>query len=451
MNNMAKLGQEFGQYVIQLTSELLVKTGQPKSLSDMERNIRHMLLKLGQFLLSAWLALQENVYPAETSPCPHCGEPASYHFKRSAIRLTLLGQVEYSRAYYLCPACQQGHCPLDQKLGLRPGQISAELESLTGMTGAQLPFGQSGQLFEALTLVSVSDHTVAKATQAIGGEVQAQEAEWIAESQNGAWLQEQQRLAERPQRLYGALDAAKVHIRGEKEHPWRDLKVGAWFTTTVDPPQNPEDDWEIHATDMTYYCDISEARQFGNLLWATGCQRQAQLAAELIFLGDGAEWIWNLVQEHYPEAIQIVDWFHATEYIAPVATAALTTEAQQQAWIKQVRTDLWDGDLDAVIAAFARFTDHHRASETATKAVTYFTNNRQRMNYPEYRAKGYQIGSGTIESGCKQIVSQRLKVAGAIWDLDNCIKTAKARAALLSGQWPSISARREHLSLPLAV
>jgi len=451
MNNITKLGQEFGQYVIQLTSELLVKTGQPKSLSEMERNIRHMLLKLGQFLLSAWLALQENAYPAETSPCPHCGGQASYQFKRSALLLTLLGQVEYSRAYYLCPACQHGHCPLDQKLGLRPGQISAELESLTGMTGAQLPFGQSGQLFEALTLVSVSDQTVAKATQAIGGEVQSQEAEWMSQSRDAVWLQEQQRLAERPPRLYGALDAAKVHIRGQKEHPWRDLKVGAWFTTTMQPPQTPDDDWEIHATDMTYYCDICEAHQFGNLLWATGCQRQAQLAEELIFLGDGAEWIWKLVQEHYPEAIQIVDWFHATEYITPVASAAFTPEDQQQAWITQVRTDLWDGDLDAVIAAFDRFTDHHRAAEAATKAVTYFTNNRHRMDYPTYRAKGYQIGSGTIESGCKQIVSQRLKVAGAIWDLDNCIKTAKARAALLSNQWLAISARREHLSLPLAV
>lgn len=241
MNNIAKLGQEFGQYVIELTSELLVKTGQPKSLSEMERHIRQMLLKLGQFLLGAWLALQENPYSPETSPCPQCGGVARYQFKRSAILLTLLDQVEYSRAYYLCPACQQGHCPLDQKPGLRPGQISAELESLTGMTGAQLPFGQSGQLFEALTLVSVSDHTVAKATQAMGGEVQSQESEWIKQSQDEAWLQQQQRLAERPQRLYGALDAAKVHIRGEKEHPWRDLKVGAWFTTTVEPPQNPDD------------------------------------------------------------------------------------------------------------------------------------------------------------------------------------------------------------------
>lgn len=451
MNNIAKLGQEFGQYVIQLTSELVVRTGQPKSLSEMERNIRQMLLKLGQFLLSAWLALQESAYPAESSPCPHCGEQAAYQFKRSAILLTILGQVEYGRAYYLCATCKQGHYPLDQKLGLRPGQISAELESLTGMTGAQLPFGQSGQLFEALTLVSVSDQTVGKATQAMGSEVQRQEAEWIRQSRDEAWLQQQQRLAERPHRLYGALDAAKVHIRGEKEHPWRDLKVGAWFTTTVEPPKNPDDPWEIQATDMTYYCDIREAQQFGELLWATGCQRQAHLAQELIFLGDGAEWIWNQVREHYPEAIQIVDWFHATEYIAPVATAAFATEAQQQTWIKQVRTDLWNGDLDAVITAFARFTDQPRATEAATKAVTYFTNNRQRMDYPTYRAKGYQIGSGTIESGCKQIVSQRLKVAGAIWQLDNCVQTAKARAALLSGQWQVISARREHLSLPLAV
>jgi hypothetical protein len=335
-------------------------------------------------------------------------------------------------------------------LGLRPGEISAELESLTAMTGAQLPFGQSSQLFESLTLISVSDQSIAKATRAIGEEVQALEQEWMEQSHDFAWLQEQERLAERPERLYGALDAAKVHIRGDKEHPWRDLKAGAWFTTTAKPPQTPEEEWEIHATGITYYCDITEAEQFGHLLWATGCQQRAQLAKELIFLGDGAEWIWNLVSHHYPEAIQIVDWFHATEYIAPVAQAAFSDEAKAETWIQQVRSDLWNGDLDAVIDAFARFTDHPRAGESARKAVTYFTNNRERMRYSEFRAKGYQIGSGTIESGCKQIVKQRLKVAGAIWNLHNCIKTAKARAALLSGQWQTLTARREHLSLPLA-
>jgi hypothetical protein len=387
MDNIAKLGQEFGRYMIQLTSELFLHNDQPRSLSEMERNVRTMLLKVGQFLLSSWLALQETAYPTETNECPHCGGQADYQFQRAGTLLTILGQVEYKRAYYVCPGCQQGHYPLDQRLGLRPGQMSAELESLSGMTGAQLPFGQGSNLFEALTLISLSDQSLAKATQAMGEEVKALEQEWLAHSRDEAWLQEQKRLAERPQRLYGSLDAAKVHIRGEQEHPWRDLKVGTWFTTTVEPPQNPDDDWDIQATDVSYYCDIQEAQQFGHLLWATGCQRQAQLADELIFLGDGAEWIWNLVQDHYPEAVQIVDWFHAAEYIAPVANAAFTDKDKRQAWIKQVRTDLWDGKLEQVIEAFERFTEHHRAQEAASKAVTYFTNNRHRMDYPTYRAK----------------------------------------------------------------
>jgi hypothetical protein len=288
---------------------------------------------------------------------------------------------------------------------------------------------------------------VAKAAQAMGGEIEKLEAEWVIQSQDEEWLQEQERLAERPQRLYGALDAAKVHIRGEEEHPRRDMKVGTWFTTTAAPPQDPDDEWDIKATEVSYYCDIREAQQFGSLLWATGCQRQAQLAQELVFLGDGAEWIWNLVEEHYPEAIQIVDWFHATEYIAPVANVAFADQDQRQAWIQQVRTDLWEGNLDAVITAFDCLIAHKQAGEAAKKAATYFTNNRHRMSYAEYRANGYQIGSGTVESGCKQIVTQRLEVAGAIWDLDNGIKTAKARAVLLSNQWPIITARREHLPL----
>jgi hypothetical protein len=300
--------------------------------------------------------------------------------------------------------------------------------------------------------VSLSDHSVAKATQSMGTEVTALEAEWLVQSQDEAWLQEQQRVAPRPKRLYGALDAAKVHIRGEgeEEDPWRDLKIGAWFTTTTKPPQQPDDDWKIEVADISYYCDMMTSKEFSKLIWATGCQQRAQLADELIFLGDGAEWIWNEVQENYPEAIQIVDWFHATEYIAPVAKAAFKDEKRQHTWITQVRTDLWEGDLDAVIAAFNRFTDHPKAADVAQKAVTYFTNNRHRMDYPTYRAKGYQIGSGTIESGCKQIVTQRLKVAGAIWEQSNAVKTAKARAAFLSDQWDVITSRREHLGLPLA-
>jgi hypothetical protein len=448
MQSAVQLGQQYGRYVMQLTAELL-QPEKPSCLSDMERDIRTMLLKQGRFLLSAWLAMLEEAYPTPSIPCP-CGGQAAYQYQREGTLLTMLGQITYERAYYLCPECHKGTYPLDEQLGLRPGQMSAEVESLAGMTGAQLPFEQGSQLLEALALISLSDHSMAKATQDMGSEVQAQEQEWIDQGQDEQWLQTQQRLSGGPQQLYGSLDGVKVRVRDDSERPWRELKVGAWFTTTQNPPQSPDEDWQIQATDITYYADICQARTFGQLLWATGCQRQAQLAEELIFLGDAADWIWNLVRDHYPEAVQIVDWFHATGYIAPVAKAAFPTEAEQATWSRDVRTALWEGDLHGVIQAFKAYCDHPDAGKEARKAVTYFTNNRHRMRYPEYRAKGYQIGSGTIESGCKRIATQRLKVAGANWNLDNAIKTAKARAALLSGQWDAITARRHHLSSRLA-
>jgi len=445
MADFAELGKEFGAYILKLTTEMML--GNPGSLSEMERDLRIKLQKMGQFLLGSWIMLQAKDDPNEHRKCPHCDGKAKYQYKREATLLTVVGQIKYQRAYYVCPDCRKGHYPLDIALGLRPGEISAELESLSGMTGAQLAFGQGSELFEALTLVSLSDHSMAKATQAIGAEVKEQEIEWKAQSQDIDWLQTQKREAEHPKRLYGAIDAAKVHIRGEDGAVWRDMKVGAWFTTHMEPPTSPHEDWEIRATDISYYCDIQPAEQFGDLIWATGCQHQAQLAEELVFLGDGAEWIWNQVQTHYPKATQIVDWFHAAQYIPPIAKAAFTDETQQQNWIRKVRTYLWEGQLDAVIAACEHFSDHLQAGHDALTAITYFQNNRQRMDYATYRAKGYQIGSGTIESGCKRIVTQRLKVPGAIWNLDGAVKTAKARAALLSGRWSDITARRAHLPL----
>lgn len=446
MSEMARLGQEFGQHVQKVTYELLLG-GTPQSLSEMERRVRQALLRIGQFLLGAWLALQEGPYPAATIRC-RCGGDAEYQFKREGVLLTLLGNTRYRRAYYVCPKCHTGTYPLDERLGLRPGELSAELESLLGMTGAQTPFEKGSELFERLTLVGISPQSMDKATQTMGREVMQVEAEWIAESQNPAELDTQMRAGQGTPRLYGALDATKVHTdekRSEDDNGWRDLKVGAWFVTEAKPPQKPDDAWDIEAREITYFCDIVEAQKFGALLWATGFQRQALKAQEIIFLGDAAEWIWNLVGEHFPQAIQIVDWFHAAEHLAPVAQAAFTDDDDIKVWRTHARDLLWAGRVGEVIAECAALVEQGRGRETAQKALTYFSNNRQRMDYAAYRAKGYQIGSGTIESGCKQIGTQRMKVPGATWSLEGARHTAKARAALLSGQWDHLTSRRENL------
>ena len=344
--------------------------------------------------------------------------------------------------------CHQGHYPLDDKLGLRPNAMSAELERLAARVGVQMPFAQSSDLFEELTLVSLSDQSIGKAAQAYGQVVEQIEHELYQQTLDSQVMLERDRQAIRPLRMYGSLDGGRVHIRPTGEEPkWRELKVGAWFRARGYPPKTPQDNWTIQAYDISYYSDVLKAEEFGHIFWATGVERQADQAVELILLGDGARWIWDLADLHFPQAVQIVDWFHACEYLMPVAKQAFKDTNQQQKWIQAVRDDLWQGRLDEVIEACQQHIQPQLPpdKDQARLAVTYFSNNRQRMDYPTYRAQGYQIGSGTIESAVKQIASQRMKVSGARWNLDNARWVAKARASFLSGTWNFLATRREHV------
>jgi hypothetical protein len=443
MSDISRLGAEFGEYVLRITSELLLGEA-PRSLSEMEGKIREGLLRIGQFLLGAWLRLQEGAYPVREIPCP-CGGQAQYQSKREGQLLTLLGRVPYKRGYYLCGQCHRGTYPLDEHLGLRPGEMSAELESLLGMTGASLTFAKGSELFERLTLVGVSPQSMDKATQNMGEEVLRVEEEWKQASADGLALRAQER-APKEGRLYGTLDATKVHTHERKDDEdagWRDLKVGAWFVSDAPPPDSPQEDWDIHARQISYYCDITDAKSFGQLLWATGIQRKALQARELIFLGDAAEWIWNLVREHFPHAIQIVDWFHAAEHLSLLAKAVFQKPEQHKAWLEKVRGWLWQGHVQDVIFACEHLSEQGHA--LALQTATYFRHNAVRMDYATYRQRGYQIGSGTIESGCKQLGIQRMKVPGATWNVEGARLTAKARAALLSNQWDTLADRREYL------
>ncbi|MBN1449554.1 MAG: hypothetical protein JW963_00940 [Anaerolineales bacterium] len=163
-------------------------------------------------------------------------------------------------------------------------------------------------------------------------------------------------------------------------------------------------------------------------------------------MGDGATWIWNLVTQYYPNAKQIVDWYHAEEHLEIVAAAAFSDLAQRATWLEETTRALWDGQVEDVVVACQTLA---QTCSQAAQAVTYFTNNMERMRYDRFRAAGYMIGSGTIESGCKQIVSQRLKLSGAQWLVSGAVRTAKARAAWLSQQWHILCAHRS--ALPLAL
>lgn len=177
------------------------------------------------------------------------------------------------------------------------------------------------------------------------------------------------------------------------------------------------------------------------MVWGSGVAQNAQLAHELVMLGDGADWIWNLVKVHFPEAIQILDWFHASEHLMPVAQAVFATDNEQTDWVSQMKQLMWEGRIDELIAACDELADVC-SNDVIRTTANYYEIHKERMRYAHFRQQGYQIGSGTIESAAKQIGMMRMKVPGAIWNEANARKVAKARAAYLSDRWES---------LPLAV
>ena len=416
--------------------------------------MREMLREVGAHALANYLTEQDEAYPEPEIPCS-CGGTATYQFRRSVQTLSVFGWASYRRAYYLCSSCHQGMAPLDQRLGLEPGKVSAGLAPLLASAGVRTSFGESSKDIKEYMLLEVSENTVRKETQTFGQLQKAREKEWIAESQDPeVWRERRQTAKERPKRLYGTLDGAHAPLQAE----WREMKVGAWFEVESVPKEQVRahrrakvgETGTLRAKEIAYYCDMQAAKEFGALLWATGCRRNADLAEEVVFVADGAAWIWNLVEFYFPEAVQIVDWHHAEDYLKAIAKAAFgDDQAAAKEWLEPVCTDLWEGLVTQVIIACRGFETHLQAKQEAHKAITYYTNNHKRMDYARFRAAGYMIGSGTVESGCKQIVTQRLKRSGARWSEEGARATAKARAARLSGEWEYLSAKRSELALAI--
>jgi hypothetical protein len=429
------------------------------SIRAIETGMRQWLQSLGQLTLGLVLSQAEAQAP-RSLPCG-CGGRLQYQRRREAQVLSVFGKVTYERSYYAGCDCGQGQAPLDERFGLAPGQVTAGLAALVALAGVELAFEHSGRWLEQFLLFTVSENTVRKETEYFGQLQAEQESRQKEISHDPACLQARLREAQpAPLRLYGSLDGAHVRIEERGRDPdmmpaaekWREMKVGCWYTVAAVPRhwQRPRHRQKaaighqaLQAQEMHYFCEIAEADHFAALLWATGLQAQADRTPEVVFVCDGAQWIWRLIDHYYPQAVQIVDWFHAEERLQNLARDVVDPETAPD-WLESMRSALWQGDLPTVIRACEKLAPF---STTAAQAATYFRNNADRMQYDRFRAQGYMIGSGTVESGCKQIVTQRLKRSGAQWHVPGANQTAKARAAWLSGHWNDLCAQRDALPL----
>ncbi|MFC2046553.1 ISKra4 family transposase [Chloroflexota bacterium] len=407
----------------------------------------------GKELLSGLLRLHETPYVPDTVPCP-CGRQAEYQRRREGGVQTIVGEVRVKRSYYLCPDCHQGCYPLDEELEFCAGGLSAGLEECAALAGVVEPFASAAELLRRLlwTGVELSHNRVRGATEDMGHTLAQAEDELVQRVFASETSGLPERPKEGPKRLYVSADGTCVRCKATEEegeagtepaadqeslgHVWREAKVAALYETEEVTTARKPDETVLKAKEIEYYADISDAQHFARLVWLKAYERGVSHAEEVVLLGDGAQWIWLRLGMLFPEAIQILDWYHAKDYLIQVAQAVFGPGTQPGiAWLKRALDLLWDGKVQQVIQDLETLQQAHPQIEAIQDTITYYTNNQCRMNYPAYRERGLQIGSGTIESGCKRVAKARLDQAGMTWTVEGARAVLKARAAYLSRQW----------------
>ena len=184
-----------------------------------------------------------------------------------------------------------------------------------------------------------------------------------------------------------------------------------------------------------------EARcEFGERVDREARRRGFDRAPRRVVLGDGAVWIWNLADELFPRAVQIVDLYHAKGHLSDVAKAIYGAGSELAAqWAKRRHDELDDGKLDALLAALRT---HAKINDEARKCVDYIDRNRDRMRYPEFRALGLCTSTGVVEAGCKVAIGTRLKRTGMHWTVAGADAIIALRCCKLSGRFEDFWERR---------
>jgi len=355
------------------------------------------------------------------APCA-CGHSARYHETRPKQLLTVLGRVATQRAYYVCSHCHQGQSPRDKELDVEGTEYSPGVRRMMALVGSESSFDQSREQLELLAGLEVTAKAVERHAEAIGADIAEREQGRI---DRAVQLELPEILGPSVPVLYIEIDGTGVPMtRAETQgRPGkmdgqpartREVKLGCVFTQTkLDEKRRPIRD----EASTTYTGAIETAEEFGRRIYTEAWERGWSRATKKALLGDGAVWIWNIGDQHFPGATQIVDIWHAREHIWKLAAKLWPSdEKQRKHWAKKMIKKLNAGRVEALVSEMRLFPARKPELQDILRTeAEYFDRNKERMRYPKFRKQGFFIGSGVIEAGCKTVIGSRLKQSGMFW------------------------------------
>jgi hypothetical protein len=344
-----------------------------------------------------------------------CGGVAVYKKDYAKNWQTLHSHLVIPRAYYHCWSCGKGFAPLDEVLGLDRGATSLRVRDKIARVSAIAPFGRGANELRVLCNVSVLPKTFERVAELVGKRIEAEVSSFEKHILSG--LADIPDIA--PERLYVTIDGATVPMVGS----WKESKVGAVYETFVDKDGN------VQARDVEHVVTMGDSEALGDRVYALAFRRGIEKAGEVVVLADGGRWIWKQDRDNFPRAVQILDFYHASEHLGAIARAWYGSDNPKASkWLEKRKADFLEGRFERVIRSISAWhpTDAEH-EELKRENIGYFTRNRKRMHYDQYLARGLHIGSGIAESACKCLVQARLKQAGMRWSQEGAASMLQLR------------------------
>ena len=351
--------------------------------------------------------------------------PDGRHGTRAVTVLSTVGEVRYSRAYV--PGGEVPF-PLDEALGI-VGGCTPPMASLLSRAGAMhQSYDDAGEMVSAASGVAVTGRRVHR----LVSDVADAEAEWAAKRPKDAAghdiINLQADMTGLPLRKE---DLEGVKGKDGKPPRKRQIKVGAVFLQET----NSEGEVQRIPYSTTRVVQFSDWACFGEALYNEAVRRGYLRAKTAVFTSDGADWIWEIADQRFRGAVQIVDFYHACEHLSALCGAVCPdTDGEQFAKLFKTRRDMlrkWG--VDSMIRFFRDVAQGHPRKTEILAELAYFEKHRKRMQYRHFRKKGYFIGSGVIEGSCKCLVNQRCDLAGQRWHPESSQKVLRIRAAVQDG------------------
>jgi hypothetical protein len=333
-----------------------------------------------------------------------------------------------------------GFFPLDRQLGISSRGWSERIEKqVIKLTARGDSFGEAVADYEDLIGLRLLKTTAWERTQERGERLRKKR---MAQAEK-AWEMPKRQAIMPGEALEGvnkavSMDGVTVYIL---EEGWKEVKVGCVFefeTQAGYRRRRQEKEDLVKATHQTYTAYLGGPEEFSRLLSAEAERRGYDQALKRASVGDGAKWIWNLSGLCFPTSWEIVDWYHALDHLWEVSGLVYGEgSASGKGWVKGRENDLWLGQVPSVIKAIEALTEglSAEAQEEVQSQAGYFRNNTRRMQYQEFREEGYPLGSGTVESGCKNLVTKRMKGPGMRWSRPGAQNMLALRAEYLSHRW----------------